>query len=229
MTSPDEAAPRSLEAVARRSVERYLLAAGERVVACEAGSEAASVETSEREWLVRPLERGRNFQRGSGYALYDVSSHETLHAQGHSHGIALLPDGALFHLNDAEEFRAFFHGSVPPLAALETAALLAFYQSTAEGNESVIVQWADLEGLLYPADRARLPELKLPEVEAWEAGRGWLTCCTLYLYQDARNDELRLGLNRWRAWLDDDHRLAWACEPVARRLRCPRYAGPTGR
>src|SRR4249919_2204870 len=102
------------------------------------GPRGALVSAGGEAWLVREIERGRNFERGPGYRLYEIES-AVNGALERVAAVAILPDKRSFLLTTPEGMRAFYGAVHRVVSPTELASLLAWYQSTAEGEESIIL------------------------------------------------------------------------------------------
>lgn len=206
--------------LARRAVERYLLDPGEAIDGVEEGTAATIVRAGGRTWSVREIDRARQFARSPGYTLIDITRGVI---DGYrADGVAALADGLLFHLNDAEEFRAFFAAARGLLTPRETAGLLAFYQSEAPAAESLVVGDGDVEWL-FPAATPGALDALLPQFGVGDDGSLDLAYCTLYLAPDPADRFTRVNLNRWHVGAAADGPLTWTVEPLARNMDSPRY------
>jgi hypothetical protein len=207
-------------AVASRLVSTFLLSQGETILETRVGAAGVLVCTSDRTWMVTALEEAKNFHRGPGYQLYDIHDAD-MDGPTRSEGVAVLPGGEMFHLNQAAGLQAFFDAVRATLTAEELAALIAFYQSDAPGVESVVADHGDLAWLFPAAQPIPIPALSLPEVEGSPAGSLRLRFCTLYLADDPLDSFTKVNLNRWQVTANGG--LTWEVHALARDLNSPRF------
>jgi hypothetical protein len=195
-------------------VERYYLRPGRTIREVKMLEEEALVISEPDAWAVGALTRARNFTKSDGYNLYAVEKFG-LPPEVPEKGVAVLPDGSMFHLNDEHELRAFYaqaHGLLDPI---ELANLLAFFQSKSNARETVI---ASQEHLAHISERdlASLSGPLLPETTRGEHGELTLSFCTKCV---RRARGVFIDLNRWRARADAQARLTWSVKTLAQGLK----------
>jgi hypothetical protein len=187
----------------------------------EGGRAGTIVRAGAREWIVRAIEEGRNFQRSPGYVLYDVAPAMALDPPAKTDGVAALGD-EMYHLNESSGLKAFWERTKGKITPAELASLLAWYQSDAPGRETVVANAEDIVGLLFPEQRERLELTVSPEVIE-RAGEGEMAFSTVFLSRDTADGLFRANFNGWSVRWDAVGGLNWSYRPVARGLLGPRY------
>jgi hypothetical protein len=170
-------------------------------------------------WKVTPFER-EPWRERDGFTLYRV---DLGHPVSHPDAVAVFPDGRMFHLNDAGEFRGFFAASRGLVTPLELADLLKSFQSDREGAGEHIVQ--NLETLskhLTPEQIASLP-IGLPEVATRGNGTLSIVFFTWFIGFPSRGRH-HMNFNRWRVEVSADGRLDWQVDAVAREMKSLFYS-----
>src|SRR5262249_40765913 len=143
------------------------------------------------------------------------------------HGVAALSNGKWFHLNDADEFKAFWkqlHNEIEPLGL---AILLARYyhqRPYLKRNQSLIGQTEDILVHFSENEVESLTEFTQPLLAENSEGGFRLDFCTEYIQRASPLAAYRVGLNRWHLESDDDGQLEWTVKPIARSLRSKFYS-----
>lgn len=206
--------------LASEIVSSCILDPGESILAVHAGPAAVLLETIYRGLRFEVARAATSDGPGSGYALYTVRESAT-DGRARPEGIAQLPGGERYHLNDPEGFRAFFAAARTLIEPLDFASLLATFQSEAPVAERVIAAYGDLAWLFPGANLAASLHLSLPVIEGTPEAAFQMRFCTLYLDRDPRDRFTKVNLNRWRVAATAEGVLSWAVEPLARNLDSP--------
>lgn len=207
----------------RAAVARYALPPGIPLTGWRVGAAGVRITTPAEILIARPVTGGPHFLCDLGYRLYDVEPAGADPA-GRSVGIALLPDGLSYHLNDAAGFRAFYAALQDRLSGAEVAGLLAWYQSGAPGAERLVISEEDVADTLGPLDRLTYSALFRAPVWETASGARALAFTTFFLSRDAPDRIYQGNLNAWTAEAGEMSRLTWASRPLARGLPSPRYS-----
>lgn len=217
--------------IARQIVERYYLEPGETVVRVSPRGPAVIVATDRWQWRVGLFDGWPEVVKSDGYALYEVRRHIAVRPPPRPDGVALLPDGRMFHLRADDEFRAFFRRVRELICPLELAALLSRYQGKGphlERHQNLIVRQEDLTSLL-PVDRIETIADFTVFHSVTNKGVWRLDFCTCFIAQEPPDNIYRVGLNRWHVVAGIQGELQWAVRLLARGLDSPRYAVPRSR
>lgn len=201
----------SLAQIARAIVERYFMQPGEQVRAVVERDADVLVDAGAIGWAVSAVDRPDRLEP-SRHRLFEVRPDMDEDPPGPPEGLALLPDGAMFHLNEADDFRAYYRAVGDSLAAVELAFLLATYQ--AEGAlHNLIVRSTDMERHVQPVELEAIPGFTAPSEER-VGSRRYLRFCT-YAVQQFPGKRPEILLTRWEAEARDGA-LDWRTQPLAR-------------
>jgi hypothetical protein len=218
-----------LEGIARKVLETYFFEPGEAVLKVRPRHGGFIVETGHAWWRVGAFEPWPNFVKSGGYNLIEVNVDVFFDPIPPPHGVALVADDGMFHLNDDQEFRKFFQ-AVPTLNdSVEIASLLTHYRgwdSEFGVRQTLILRREDLAGsdLLDERQIEALPELISFQSNRTSEGILTVEFCTFYLRPEPPDRVLRVGLNRWRVAVDSERRLSWSHWPIAESLDSPAYS-----
>lgn len=210
----------SMRTDAVKIVSRYFLKPGEVIEDVEEDEGVVFVSARYHSWDVRPIERLQAFVRSPGYELYGVETDP--HAR--LHGVAVLPDHRMFHLNDAEEIRAFFAAARSLLAPLEVAVLVVAFQS-AGGGEGIIMRLEELITRLEAKQIAAHP-ITPPAVVVGGDGSMNLDFYSMFISR-VLGAGFKVNLNRWHVEASAAGQLDWSVAAVARDLESPFYSPKT--
>lgn len=216
-----------LAETAPKVIDRYFLRSDEAIIQASQRGGAVIVASDQRRWQVELFAGDRHLRPGDRFEIVEVRPFIFADPPPRLHGVALLPDGSMFHLNDNGEFKAFWACVHPLLQPLELAALLARYQGKGpsfEQHQNLIVALDDLVGLLEPQQAKAVPELIGVQSSTTAEGVSAVEFCTFYIAQEPADNVFRVGLNRWRVETGAHGQLDWTSGPIARGLDSPRYS-----
>jgi len=115
--------------VAEQIVARYFLKPYETIKEIHDYGETIEVCTNIGKWSLIRRDRRNDYVEPHGYDLYDVGILLGGLKPGLP-GVAVLQDGRIFKLDNADEFRAFFLAARQVIEPLELAYRIAAYQSS---------------------------------------------------------------------------------------------------
>ncbi|MCJ7625190.1 MAG: hypothetical protein MUO76_16965 [Anaerolineaceae bacterium] len=205
-----------LNLAAQNMIERYFLRPGQVITEVSRLGEAVVVSAGRLGWLVESV-GDINSARPCGYELYEVRINLAADPPPPAHGVAVLPDGEMFHLNDESELRAFFRKVYRTILPLELAGLLTRYQA-GDNPQKEILQRDTLSWWLADDQIEAIDEFTLPLTIRKDNGGLTLDFCALTIDQELPNGMPIIGLNRWCVEVYGEGRLEWSFRPIAGKL-----------
>jgi hypothetical protein len=209
---------------ARELVQRFLMDPGQEVKQTRQVGHAFIVESDDW-WQVEPIDRWPNFQKSDLYDLYEVRLYVFADPPPAPHGFGTpRASDESFHLNDANQFRAFFSALAGRPADVELAGLLTRYVTSEEvGLQALILSKDDVRDLLYPehletiAEKIRFNATQLPG-DSLE-----MDFSSYYVMPADESQPHRIALNHWHVEVHAHKDLTWQVEPLAVGLPSPFY------
>jgi len=170
-----------------------------------AGSQAVIVSTSGGDWIVRDVSEG--IDAPAGFQIYTAGASDLVDVPERPDGFALTSDGALFHLNDAEQFQAFWRATHDELQPLDLARLMSTYLSESAGHETIVME----AGALGIED-TRHPSIP-PDVA--KNGPLMMRFVTQYFVEEPPSHVARRHLVEWSVREDESGQLDWFWTPLS--------------
>jgi hypothetical protein len=208
----------------RRILERYFLEPDEAVREISDFGQVAIFDTNSVPWRIDRVEDIGSTKPNPAYTLYHVAINMSAEPPPPPDGIAVLPDGTFFHLNEVLEFRAFWLRVRERVEPVELAVLLVHYLSESPRNQNPVLKREDLSWLIDEHQIESIADFTLPQSRIDDKGSLTLDFCTFYIEQVPPNFVHRVGLNRWHVEADTEGYLDWTIQPIAGGLSSPRYS-----
>ncbi|APR87247.1 hypothetical protein A7982_12596 [Minicystis rosea] len=205
---------------AREIIEKLLITGQNEVVRIERTSDQVLVFTQGINWSISPPEADLPKRALDGYELYTVDSYAYRNPPPLRQGVARLPDGRMFLLNDAEQLRAFFTAMGGALPPADLAGLLVRFQlgSTTAPYQSLVLTPEDLAEKLEPEQIAAIPELIPLQTTPRADGGLDLDFCAHLRGRRGAPDEGWISVVRWHVEVSASHALTWSSRTIAERL-----------
>ena len=202
-----------LNLAAQKVIEVYFLRPGQVITEVTRLGEAVQISAGRSGWLVETV-GDINSIRPWGYELYEVRLNLAADPPPPADGVAVLPDGEMFHLNDESELRAFFRNVYRTTLPLELTGLLTRYQA-GDDPQKEILQRDTLSWWLADDQIEAIDEFTLPMIIRNDNGGLTLDFCTLTVTQELPNGMPIIGVNRWCVEVYAEGRLEWSFRPIA--------------
>lgn len=196
-------------------ITALFLKPGDTITRAQMAKDRAIVSAAFAWWVfkVEP-DNGLGFSL-DGYELFLVRPGENHHVV--VHGVARLPDGTMFDLKDAAQFRSFYEAARSKIAPTDVAMLLLRYQGDHKPSTYVglIVTLDDLKKQLTPEQVRSVPELIPFQVSQSDNGHTALEFCTFAQDSLSRFTLGPVRIARWRVEEDPDKGLTWSFRTIA--------------
>lgn len=208
------------EARARAIIEAFFIEGKNKVVRIEREPDRVIVKTLDMWWRVHHLDGESTRLSLDGYALFAVAQHVSRYPPILSHGVARLPDGRMFLLDEPEQFRAFYAAMGGALPPADLAGLLVRFQlgSITAPSQHLITALDDLAEELEPEQIQAIPELIPLQVTQREDGGVVLDFCAYLRGRRGDPDSGWIRVVRWRVEATGAQGLTWSFRTIAERL-----------
>jgi hypothetical protein len=207
------------EKFSQEIIQRFFLKPGDTITQIQTSNHGVIVK-AEDWWQIETVTNWFNFTKSDEYKLYEITLYIFSDPPPIPHGVALLPNGSLYYLNQENEFRQFFRQFAHQLPVAELAGLLSRYQGNQAmpgARHSLILQVTDLEKILESDQIATIPDLvSLHSFQIDETC--WLKFCTYCLVAEPPQYTYHINVHYWQVKSNHQGELEWSVRVIAHSL-----------